>query len=171
MRHPSSDRFVLSKVCVCVRACVCASVRVCARASLYCLVSQYKICIWFSFFVFGHSLKLIPPPPTPLPLLHPSPSYTPPPPTSLPFPQGHACPGLYGVLVEAGVIPEEHLKTLRRVDSDLEGHPTPVSLSRVHADVNAVNSCSRLFADFSLSIRSVSVKTTLMWPQGLLDRA
>ena len=41
--------------------------------------------------------------------------------------QGHACPGLYGVLVEAGVIPEEHLKTLRRIDSDLEGHPTPVS--------------------------------------------
>ena len=31
------------------------------------------------------------------------------------------------MLVEAGVIPEEHLKTLRKVDSDLEGHPTPVS--------------------------------------------
>lgn len=39
--------------------------------------------------------------------------------------KGHACPGLYGVLVEAGVIPEEQLKTLRKIDSDLEGHPTP----------------------------------------------
>ena len=43
--------------------------------------------------------------------------------------QGHACPGLYGAWAEAGVIPFEELKNLRKVDSELEGHPTPVSVA------------------------------------------
>ncbi len=39
--------------------------------------------------------------------------------------KGHAAPLLYAVWAEAGAIPVESLKTLRRIDSDLEGHPTP----------------------------------------------
>src|ERR1700722_18753647 len=39
--------------------------------------------------------------------------------------KGHAAPLLYAVWSELGVIPREHLTTLRRLDSDLEGHPTP----------------------------------------------
>ncbi|MGH9763087.1 MAG: transketolase [Blastocatellia bacterium] len=39
--------------------------------------------------------------------------------------KGHAAPLLYAVLAEAGAFPVERLKTLRRFDSDLEGHPTP----------------------------------------------
>lgn len=39
--------------------------------------------------------------------------------------KGHAAPLLYGVWAEAGAFPVEHLKTLRRIDSELEGHPTP----------------------------------------------
>jgi len=39
--------------------------------------------------------------------------------------KGHAAPVLYAALAEAGVIPTEALTTLRRIDSDLEGHPTP----------------------------------------------
>ncbi|HEU4388782.1 MAG TPA: transketolase [Blastocatellia bacterium] len=39
--------------------------------------------------------------------------------------KGHAAPILYAALAEAGAFPVEHLKTLRRLDSDLEGHPTP----------------------------------------------
>lgn len=39
--------------------------------------------------------------------------------------KGHAAPLLYAAWAEAGFIPREHLKTLRRLDSDLEGHPTP----------------------------------------------
>lgn len=42
--------------------------------------------------------------------------------------QGHACPILYAALCEVGLLSEEHLLTLRKVDSILEGHPTPVSL-------------------------------------------
>lgn len=39
--------------------------------------------------------------------------------------KGHAAPLLYTVWAEAGAIPPEKLMTLRRVESELEGHPTP----------------------------------------------
>ncbi|HTL56160.1 MAG TPA: transketolase [Candidatus Limnocylindrales bacterium] len=39
--------------------------------------------------------------------------------------KGHAAPLLYAAWAETGFIPEEKLATLRRFDSDLEGHPTP----------------------------------------------
>src|SRR5436309_3297178 len=39
--------------------------------------------------------------------------------------KGHAAPVLYAAWAEAGIIPAEHVTTLRRFDSDLEGHPTP----------------------------------------------
>src|SRR5579871_2750499 len=39
--------------------------------------------------------------------------------------KGHAAPILYAAWAEAGLFPVEKLLTLRRLDSDLEGHPTP----------------------------------------------
>ncbi len=39
--------------------------------------------------------------------------------------KGHAAPILYASWAEAGLFPAKHLLTLRRLDSDLEGHPTP----------------------------------------------
>ncbi|KRZ20144.1 Transketolase, partial [Trichinella pseudospiralis] len=39
--------------------------------------------------------------------------------------KGHAGPILYACWVEAGLIPENELLNLRKIDSDLEGHPTP----------------------------------------------
>jgi transketolase len=39
--------------------------------------------------------------------------------------KGHAAPLLYAAWAEAGIIPHSELATLRRIDSDLEGHPTP----------------------------------------------
>lgn len=39
--------------------------------------------------------------------------------------KGHAAPILYAAWAEAGSFPADHLTTLRRLDSDLEGHPTP----------------------------------------------
>ncbi|MGH9349822.1 MAG: transketolase [Vicinamibacterales bacterium] len=39
--------------------------------------------------------------------------------------KGHAAPVLYAAWAEAGIIPREDVLTLRRIDSDLEGHPTP----------------------------------------------
>ncbi len=39
--------------------------------------------------------------------------------------KGHAAPILYAAWAEAGAFPVERLLTLRKIDSDLEGHPTP----------------------------------------------
>jgi len=39
--------------------------------------------------------------------------------------KGHAAPLLYAAWAEAGAFPREKLLTLRQLDSDLEGHPTP----------------------------------------------
>ncbi|XP_072386189.1 transketolase-like [Diabrotica undecimpunctata] len=39
--------------------------------------------------------------------------------------KGHAAPALYAVWAEIGLIPTEELLNLRKIDSDLEGHPTP----------------------------------------------
>lgn len=37
--------------------------------------------------------------------------------------KGHTCPALYGILAYMGFFPEEDIKTLRRADSYLQGHP------------------------------------------------
>ena len=37
--------------------------------------------------------------------------------------KGHTAPGLYSALAERGFFPVEDLKTLRRIDSYLQGHP------------------------------------------------
>src|SRR5256885_9847006 len=39
--------------------------------------------------------------------------------------KGHAAPILYAAWAEVGLLKREDLRTLRRIDSDLEGHPTP----------------------------------------------
>jgi transketolase len=39
--------------------------------------------------------------------------------------KGHAAPVLYAAWAEAGFVPKSELVKLRRIDSDLEGHPTP----------------------------------------------
>jgi transketolase len=39
--------------------------------------------------------------------------------------KGHAAPLLYAAYAEAGMLDPERVITLRRLDSDLEGHPTP----------------------------------------------
>jgi transketolase len=39
--------------------------------------------------------------------------------------KGHAAPLLYAAWAELGVVPRQALTTLRAIDSDLEGHPTP----------------------------------------------
>lgn len=39
--------------------------------------------------------------------------------------KGHAAPILYAAWAEAGLFPVEDLKSLRKLESNLEGHPTP----------------------------------------------
>jgi transketolase len=39
--------------------------------------------------------------------------------------KGHAAPALYAAWAEAGLFPVADLQNLRKLGSDLEGHPTP----------------------------------------------
>jgi transketolase len=39
--------------------------------------------------------------------------------------KGHAAPILYAAWSVAGLYTEDELLNLRKIDSDLEGHPTP----------------------------------------------
>lgn len=45
--------------------------------------------------------------------------------------KGHAAPMLYRVMAERGFLPKEELRTLRQIDSRLQGHPSPVDLPGV----------------------------------------
>jgi transketolase len=52
--------------------------------------------------------------------------------------KGHAAPGLYAVLAEAGFFPVEELATLRRLGSPLEGHPNMCRLPGVEASAGSL---------------------------------
>jgi transketolase len=59
--------------------------------------------------------------------------------------QGHCAPILYAAWAEAGAFPVSDLKNLRKIDSDLEGHPTPVCI--VFSKENYYNQISCFFSD------------------------
>lgn len=40
--------------------------------------------------------------------------------------KGHACPILYAAWEEAGLLTHDDVLSLRKITSDIEGHPTPV---------------------------------------------
>ena len=49
--------------------------------------------------------------------------------------KGHAAPVLYSTLAEAGYLPLDELKTLRKINSRLQGHPdrkVPGEIGRAH---------------------------------------
>jgi transketolase len=52
--------------------------------------------------------------------------------------KGHGVPALYAVLARCGVIPHDHLMTLRQVDSDLQGHPHNGSVPAVEASTGSL---------------------------------
>jgi transketolase len=71
--------------------------------------------------------------------------------------KGHAAPLLYAAWAEAGAFPLERLLTLRRYDSELEGHPTP----RFPGTVAATGSLGQ----------GLSVAFGLAWNAKVLDRS
>jgi len=47
--------------------------------------------------------------------------------------KGHTVPAQYAVLCSKGIIPEEELKTFRKIDSRLQGHPYTITVPEVDA--------------------------------------
>lgn len=66
--------------------------------------------------------------------------------------QGHAAPILYAAWAEAGFIKESDLLNLRKVDSDLEGHPTPVSNTTLYTPFRSLGLLSFFFMLFERSL-------------------
>ena len=65
--------------------------------------------------------------------------------------KGHAAPALYSVLAQKGFFPVEELKTLRKIDSRLQGHPdmhkTPgVDISTGSLGIGLSNACGMALA-------------------------
>lgn len=52
--------------------------------------------------------------------------------------KGHAAPVLYAVLAKKGFFPEKDLKTLRRIDSHLQGHPHRLDTKGVEASTGSL---------------------------------
>ena len=52
--------------------------------------------------------------------------------------KGHACPALYATLARSGYIPLEELKTLRKLNSRLQGHPSKVDLPILEASTGSL---------------------------------
>ena len=52
--------------------------------------------------------------------------------------KGHAAPGLYSVMAEAGYFPKEELMTLRKLGSRLEGHPNFTRLPGIEASTGSL---------------------------------
>jgi len=52
--------------------------------------------------------------------------------------KGHAAPGLYAALAEAGFFPKSYLKTLRQIGSSLQGHPDMLSLPGIEMSTGSL---------------------------------
>ena len=63
--------------------------------------------------------------------------------------QGHACPILYAAWCEAGLLSKEDLLTLRKVDSILEGHPTPVRTPPPSCFSSSLSNTLHTFSSYS----------------------
>ncbi|MDP9068793.1 MAG: transketolase [Actinomycetota bacterium] len=67
--------------------------------------------------------------------------------------KGHAAPGLYAVLAEAGYFPLEQLKDLRKLGSPLEGHPNMCRLPGVEASTGSLGQGLSIGIGHALALR------------------
>ncbi len=67
--------------------------------------------------------------------------------------KGHAAPGLYAVLAEAGYFPTEQLKDLRKLGSPLEGHPNMCRLPGVEASTGSLGQGLSIGIGHALALR------------------
>lgn len=67
--------------------------------------------------------------------------------------KGHGVPALYSVLAEAGAIPKAELKTLRHVNSRLQGHPDRVALPFVEASTGSLGQGLSIAQGIALGLR------------------
>lgn len=67
--------------------------------------------------------------------------------------KGHAAPGLYAVLAEAGYFPTDQLSDLRKLGSPLEGHPNMCRLPGVEASTGSLGQGLSIGIGHALAIK------------------
>ncbi len=67
--------------------------------------------------------------------------------------KGHGVPVLYAAYAEAGVVPEEELRTLRQTGSRLQGHPDPVRLPFLEAATGSLGQGLSIAMGMALAAR------------------
>ena len=67
--------------------------------------------------------------------------------------KGHAAPGLYAVLAEAGFFPTDQLTDLRKMGSPLEGHPNMCRLPGVEASTGSLGQGASMGIGHALAAR------------------
>jgi transketolase len=67
--------------------------------------------------------------------------------------KGHGVPVLYAAYAEAGAVPEEELRTLRKTGSRLQGHPDPVRLPFVEAATGSLGQGLSIALGMALTAR------------------
>jgi transketolase len=72
--------------------------------------------------------------------------------------KGHAAPILYAVLAEAGYFSKDRLNTLRKIDSELEGHPNMLRVAGVEASTGSL--CRSAWATRSTRDSTTSTTTS-----------
>jgi len=73
--------------------------------------------------------------------------------------KGHAAPALYATLAEAGLISEDLLLTLRKIESPLQGHPERHRLEYIDATTGSLGQGISMAQGYALAQKSKKLKT------------
>lgn len=76
--------------------------------------------------------------------------------------KGHACPALYAVLAHCGYFPRELLRTLRKLESPLQGHPDRTKLPGIEASTGSLGQGLSMALGMALSGR-LDKKDAQVW--------
>ncbi|MEK7434099.1 MAG: transketolase [Cyanobacteriota bacterium] len=85
--------------------------------------------------------------------------------------KGHACPALYSAMARTGYFPYEELKTLRKIDSRIQGHPEVRKLPGIEASTGSLGQGLSIGAGLALGakVQGKNFRTYVMTGDGELD--
>lgn len=85
--------------------------------------------------------------------------------------KGHACPAMYSAMAKTGYFPHEELKTLRKIDSRIQGHPEVRKLPGVEASTGSLGQGLSIGAGLALGakMQGKNYRTFVMTGDGELD--
>lgn len=85
--------------------------------------------------------------------------------------KGHACPAMYSAMAKTGYFPHEELKTLRKINSRIQGHPEVRKLPGIEASTGSLGQGLSIGAGLALGakMQGKNYRTFVMTGDGELD--